>query len=199
MSPPKSKRPAIHAIWVFFLAAIPFACSSETSSASEKASATTSQLQTSHRRGLHNAEAMVQGAKRCEPDYHAVNLPACKRACGLNHSNSCANWGALIANSSEKEALQLYDKACRGGSGIGCEAAARARRARGDTQTKPAFLNARHYHRVHCSQGYARSCAQLASLYADGLGGPANPSLASDFKLRACQLGMGLQCIPAAD
>lgn len=144
-------------------------------------------------RGLANANAMVENAARCEPGAGDPNLVACKRACELNHSNSCANWAAIVAPQDEKMALELYERACKGGSGIGCEGAAALIEASGGDAV-PVYRNARRYHRIHCNQGYARSCAQLASLLGSTKGGPASADAARVFLDRACRLGDDLSC-----
>ncbi|MBL4635110.1 MAG: sel1 repeat family protein [Kofleriaceae bacterium] len=142
-------------------------------------------------RGLDNAQAMMRNAKLCEPDIEAEDMAACERACLLNHSNSCANWGTLLSDSIPLRAIELYSTACKGGSGIGCEALARASELGQQAQL---FHHARYYHRVHCNQGYGRSCYQLAQLYRTELGGNANPDAARDFQKRACTLGLQPAC-----
>ncbi len=146
---------------------------------------------TIHQRGLDNAQAMMRNAKLCEPDIGAEDIAACTRACQLNHSNSCANWGTLVSDKLPLRAIELYSTACKGGSGIGCEALARV--SEPEQQAK-FFHHARYYHRVHCNQGYRRSCQQLAQLYRTELGGKTNPDAARDFEKRACILGRQSDC-----
>jgi hypothetical protein len=140
-------------------------------------------------RGYTNANAMVDNAKLCEPEVAPPNLAACARACELNHSNSCANWAALES----AKALALYQRACKGGSGIGCEGAATLVERSGEDATA-IYLNARRYHRIHCSQGYARSCDQLASLFETTKGGPIMLEAAESFRQQACVLGRKSSC-----
>lgn len=142
-------------------------------------------------RGYKNANAMVDNAKLCEPEAGAPSLAACERACGLNHSNSCANWAALVK--STDEALLLYKRACKGGSGIGCEGQAMLVERSGK-DASAIYLNARRYHRIHCSQGYARSCDQLASLFESDKGGEILIEAASSFRKQACTLGRKSSC-----
>ncbi len=144
-----------------------------------------------HQRGLDTAQAMLRNAKLCEPDIGAEDITACSRACQLNHSNSCANWGALVSDKFPRRAIELYSTACKGGSGIGCEALARVSEP---GQQARFFHHARYYHRVHCNQGYGRSCQQLAELYRTELGGNANPDAARDFQKRACILSLQSDC-----
>ncbi len=148
-----------------------------------------SQLSAADERGHNNAKAMVANAALCEPREGPRELAACERACKLNHSNSCANWGQLVLEQDPQKASELFDRACRGGSGIGCESKARLAVERGQSGTSELFANARNYHRVHCSQQYARSCAQLSLLYEQGLGGAADAKTAKVFHDQACQLG----------
>lgn len=139
---------------------------------------------------------MVDNAKLCEPSDGSPNESACEKACELNHSNSCANWGDLALARSQDEAAALFARACTGGSGIGCEAKARLLADTGAAGVDAAFLNARRYHRIHCAQGYARSCAQLASLFETENGGPRMPEAAVSFRKQACSLGSKTSCRP---
>jgi hypothetical protein len=147
-----------------------------------------------HRAGFQHAKAMVENAERCEPARGEGDVAACQRACELNHSNSCANWGRFFAGSDDARASALYRRSCKGGSGIGCEAEARMSQAAGRPEAEAQFTGARNYHRVHCSQGYARSCSQLASLLEQGLGGTTDAATAKSFRKRACLLGRGSDC-----
>jgi TPR repeat protein len=65
---------------------------------------------------------------------------------------------------------------------------------KGPKLATPIYLNARRYHRVHCAQGYARSCSQLADLLEQGLGGDADAKTASMYRQRACRLGFRAAC-----
>lgn len=147
-----------------------------------------------HRKGLTNAKAMVENAERCEPESGTGDVEACQRACELNHSNSCANWAAFLESSDLKRAVQLYRRSCIGGSGIGCEAEAKRARQAGEPNSEELYLNARRYHRVHCSQGYGRSCSQLATLFEQGLGGHADEITGKSYRERACLLGIARDC-----
>ena len=151
-----------------------------------------------HERGRQNAAAMVENASRCEDSEGASDLSACEKACELNHSNSCANWGQLLAEHDPERARMLYERACRGGSGIGCELRARLAARDKQSDTEERFAIARAYHRVHCSQGYARSCAQLARLYQEGLGGERSDEATREFARRACTLGWQKACLREA-
>lgn len=135
------------------------------------------------------AQEMQRRAGECEPSPAVSHRGACERACELGHSNSCARLGALEAAAGRPgRALAHYREACRGGSGAGCEGAALLS---GDGDL---YAQARRYHRVHCEQGYARSCAALAGLYAAGHGGPASASTAGYYRRRACALGWPDSC-----
>lgn len=146
-----------------------------------------------HQQGLRNAKAMVDNATLCEPESGVGNLEACRRACNLNHSNSCANWGQLMHARDPEAAALLYKRACVGGSGIGCEAQAQLL-AKDTIETTNAFLNARRYHRVHCGQGYARSCSQLAHLVEAGLGAAPDTATSKLYFQRSCRLGVSKDC-----
>lgn len=147
-----------------------------------------------HRAGLANARAMIENAELCEPKTGVGNVQACETACELNHSNSCANWAAFLQSSDLQRARLLYQRSCKGGSGIGCEAEARLTREAGEPHSDQIYLNARRYHRVHCSQGYGRSCSQLASLFENGLGGDADKITGQSYRARACLLGVASDC-----
>lgn len=135
-------------------------------------------------RGKALADEMQRTASECEPRPLTFSASACRRACELGHSNSCANLGRLTLEAGNRvQGLELLEKACRGGSGTGCEGAARI------TGEESFFRQARNYHRVHCEQGYARSCAQLARLHGEGIGGPRDRGVASAYRERACRLG----------
>ncbi len=144
-------------------------------------------------RGLLNANAMVANAKLCEPDTGVGSAQDCERACALNHSNSCANWAALLEPDTPIRAEQLYEQACKGGSGIGCEGQATIVASAGESATE-LYLDARRYHRIHCEQGYGRSCEQLAVLFERGLGGAVSPETARLFRGKACGLGRTNMC-----
>ena len=151
-------------------------------------------LERAHLRGLENNQAMVKNAKLCEPKSGPGDVVACERACDLNHSNSCANWGRFLAPRNPEQALDLYRRACRGGSGIGCESVALLAAKAGNIDSAALYLNARRYHQVHCSQGYARSCSQLAKLYQAGLGGRVDESTGQSYREHACRLGVLCDC-----
>lgn len=147
-----------------------------------------------HETGRVNANAMVENAELCEPKSGSGDVAACQRACELNHSNSCANWGEFLECSDRVQARKLFERSCTGGSGIGCEALARLSLADGDEQSEAQFLNARRYHRVHCSQDYGRSCSQLAALFEQGLGGEVDAPTGHSYRKRACLLGISADC-----
>ena len=147
-----------------------------------------------HKSGFVNAQAMVDNAKLCEPVSAPGDVAACKRACELNHSNSCANWGSFLETSDRERARQLYDRSCTGGSGIGCESLARLSQEDGSDQSETQYLSARRYHRVHCGQGYGRSCSQLARLFVQGKGGDADAATGQSYRQRACRLGISSDC-----
>lgn len=141
------------------------------------------------RRAHQLAREMQERARACEPSPERSDRGACERACELGHSNSCARLGALAEAAGRREpALAHYREACRGGSGVGCEGAARLS---GDAAI---YGDARRYHRVHCEQGYARSCADLAALYDSDRGGPASAPAADTYRRRACSLGWTAAC-----
>ncbi len=144
-------------------------------------------------RGFANANAMMESASLCEPKAGEPSVVACQRACELNHSNSCANWAALLDPSEESAVLALYQRACKGGSGIGCEGNARIVERAGGNEG-PVYRNARRYHRIHCDQGYARSCEQLAALLETTKGGKPVPEAATTFRSKACSLGRVSSC-----
>ncbi len=121
---------------------------------------------------------MLAEARACQ-EGEPPPLDHCTAACQLNHSNSCAR--AADATADHAAALALHEKACDGGSGLGCAAAGRDQQAR-------------FYLRVHCDQKHAASCAALGELVAQGRGGPADPAAAATFRRKACQLGARAAC-----
>lgn len=180
---------------ILLISAFASSCSSRSSDTKQAPSSETSPAQ---ERGYENAHAMVDNAKLCEPSDGVPSESACKTACELNHSNSCANWATLALTRDQDEAAALFARACKGGSGIGCEGRARLLT---ETGASPAslnavFLDARRYHRIHCTQGYARSCEQLASLFETENGGPRMPEAAVSFRRQACSLGSITSCRP---
>jgi TPR repeat protein len=130
---------------------------------------------------------MIERAAACEKASArglAASLAPCAEACGLGHSNSCARAGdARQARGERTAAAELHARACAGGSGLGCEAAGDHRRAR-------------LFYRVHCEQHHAASCAGLARLLADGVGGPTDRGAADLYARRACELGIRASCAP---
>lgn len=180
---------------LFLAIALATACEkSDKSEPPATAQTEVSHAEQGHGVGLENATAMIENAKLCEPQDGVGSVAACQRACELNHSNSCANWGRFLEETDAEEAAKLYKRSCVGGSGIGCEAEAQASKRAGKPEADAQFRNARNYHRVHCSQGYARSCSQLAALHSQGLGGAANAQTARSFRERACLLGRSADC-----
>lgn len=142
--------------------------------------------QGAHERGRQNAIKMMKNAEACEPKQGRGLREACMRACRLNHSNSCAVWGELLLPTQPSRALSLFEQACKGGSGVGCEAL--ARRTDDFVEAARLYWEARRYHQVHCDQGYARSCFQLGALFADGLGGDIDRASAAMAQKRGCEL-----------
>lgn len=136
---------------------------------------------------------MVRAADECQAG--PPRVAPCQRACELNHSNSCARWGHATELAGDRAgALALHERACRGGSGIGCDAAARLSEA-GDPDAARRFaIEARQYHRVHCEQGYIASCLGLAEMFRLGRGGPVDAAVAAHYRRRACQLGEASAC-----
>jgi TPR repeat protein len=184
------KLPCFGLSGVLFAVALLVSCASDKPKPA-KSESVQEQKKAALARGYKNANAMVDNAKLCEPEAGTPSLAACERACRLNHSNSCANWAALVKN--PDEALRLYQRACKGGSGIGCEGQALLVERSGK-DASAMYLNARRYHRIHCSQGYARSCDQLASLFESDKGGAILIEAASSFRKQACDLGRTSSC-----
>ena len=151
----------------------------------------------SDQRGLERSRRMLAQAALCESGAGG-RAPACRAACDLGHSNSCHVAGELT-HAAPAEALALHTRACDGGSGLGCEAAARARRAGigGPRDTAAADRldrSARFYLRVHCEQSHARSCLVLGRLFTTTRGGPADRGSSAIFLERACKLGRAEAC-----
>jgi hypothetical protein len=120
-------------------------------------------------------------------------------ACDLGHSNSCHMAGLLRRSAAPSEALALYTRACTGGSGLGCEAAARARATGAGAPRDPVAASrldrsARFYLRVHCEKNHARSCLVLGRLFTTTRGGPADRGASAVFLERACKLGLREAC-----
>lgn len=139
------------------------------------------------------AADMQQSGAQCE----AKRDKSCERACRLGHSNSCARRGQMHESDGDKElAIEQLTRACSGGSGIGCHSlAALLERVGGYPQrAERAWKDARGYHRVHCEQGFGPSCSGLAELFATGLGGKQDDSVAALFRQRACGLGRTADC-----
>lgn len=120
---------------------------------------------------------MLAAARACEAE--PPRADRCAAACRLGHSNSCARAGDLARDPAEARAL--HDRACDGGSGLGCAAAGRDREAR-------------FYLRVHCQQRHAASCRALGRLFAEARGGPADLAAAATFAREACRLGDRAAC-----
>jgi len=123
-------------------------------------------------------QRMLTEARACEGQ-DPPPLDHCMAACQLNHSNSCARAGDVTGDPAVARAL--HDKACDGGSGLGCAAAGRDQEAR-------------FYLRVHCDQKHAASCAALGRLFAEGRGGLADPAAAATFRRQACLYGARAAC-----
>jgi TPR repeat protein len=123
-------------------------------------------------------QRMLAEARACEGQ-DPPPLDHCAAACDLHHSNSCARAGDATRDPAAAPAL--YQKACDGGSGLGCAAAGR-------------FDQARFYLRVHCEQKHAPSCLALARLFEEGRGGPADASAAATFRRQACLYGDRAAC-----
>lgn len=136
---------------------------------------------------------MVRAADDCHAGQPRVE--PCRRACELNHSNSCARWGQAQELTGDRDgARALHERACRGGSGIGCDAAARLSEHADSEVARRFAIEARQYHRVHCEQGYIASCVGLAEMFRTGRGGPVDTAVAAHYRRRACQLGEATAC-----
>lgn len=155
---------------------------------------------TPEQRARDRADRMVREAGLCESGAAADRAAACRTACDLGHSNSCHVAGELrAAAGAPAEAARLHSRACEGGSGLGCEAAARALRAGAGGPRDPAGADrldrrARFYLRVHCEQRHARSCLVLGQLYRTTRGGPADRGSSATFLRRACSFGLAQAC-----
>ncbi len=173
---------------------IPTACSKAEKRPEKKSVAPPSPTEVAHQKGLEHASEMVRNAAMCEPPSAKGSVDACQLACKLNHSNSCANWGFFVEESDPELSAQLFRRACQGGSGIGCEAEAVRATTLDEELRSPMYLNARRYHRVHCAQGYARSCSELAHLLEVGLGGTVDADTGLSYRKQACLLGRSSDC-----
>jgi hypothetical protein len=146
---------------------------------------------------LEHARRMLAEAGRCDAPGTADRAAACRTACDLGHSNSCHAAGVLAGEPAA--ALAFHDRACDGGSGLGCEAAARMRRTGPAPDLDAAERldrRARFYLRVHCEQRHARSCLVLGRLFATRRGGPADAGTSATYLARACSLGLPEACRP---
>lgn len=153
------------------------------------------------RRAEDRADRMLERAARCDRADAKDRIAACDEACELGHSNSCATGGALREASDPDAAWRLHVRACDGGSGLGCEAAARMRREGRAGAADPAAAErldqrARFYLRVHCEQRHGPSCLVLGRLYATRRGGPDDLGSSATFFARACSLGVTDGCPP---
>lgn len=136
---------------------------------------------------------MLRDAASCE----SARIPApCRAACELGHSNSCHFAGTL--ESDRAAALALHDRACDGGSGLGCVAAGQARLSSNPAEAERRHGMARFYLRVHCEQRHAASCLALGRLYTTTHGGPADAGASATFMSRACTLGVAEACAAPA-
>lgn len=129
---------------------------------------------------LRRNRQMIDDTARCEETRSAA---VCQSACDLGNSNSCARAAALArADGDTARADDLYQRACVGGSGLGCAGAGEP-------------IKARFYTRVHCEQlDHADSCLELSRIFRDGRGGPADANAAFTFRERACKLGSAQAC-----
>jgi hypothetical protein len=142
------------------------------------------------------AARMLREAAACESGPAAARTGACLAACELGHSNSCHGAGALSGDPAA--ALALHDRACDGGSGLGCAAAGLARRVSDPAEAERRDRMARFYLRVHCEQRHAPSCLALGRLYTTARGGPADAGASATFMSQACSLGLAEACGPSA-
>jgi TPR repeat protein len=153
------------------------------------------------RRAEDRADRMLERAARCDQVDAADRAAACDEACELGHSNSCTGAGALRESGEPEAAWRLHVRACDGGSGLGCEAAARMRRDGRAGPADPAAAErldqrARFYLRVHCEQRHGPSCLVLGRLFTTERGGPADGGSSATFLARACSLGVTDGCPP---
>ena len=136
------------------------------------------------RRGEFRGKTMIDQAELCEKKKEQNYPEACFKACELGHSNSCANVASYeLGKRNRAEGVKYSELACQGGSGIGCELF-------GDLRSDAESLSmARIHHRVHCEQGYRRSCEDLATMFEEGKGGKMDQNTARHFKNVARRLG----------
>lgn len=157
------------------------------------------QLSDSDAKARARAMKMIERATQCEAG-EPRDLAACIEACELGHSNSCGWLGELYERRGDAaRALAHYHRACKGGSGLGCEGEARAYRDGRGVEVDPGsaarlFAEARIVYRVHCGQRHAVSCGRLAALYQAGLGGVADTGVAVTYRQQACALGDRAAC-----
>jgi TPR repeat protein len=141
-----------------------------------------------HDPGRARGQEMLQAAQDCLAVEADRRAPRCQRACALGHSNSCARVGDDRLDAGDPIQAKLeYERACRGGSGLGCDGAARLATAPAEIQRLE--REARGYLRVHCEQDHAPSCLALSRMFRDGRGGVTDAAVAAHYAARACALG----------
>ena len=99
---------------------------------------------------------------------------------------------AMRAGGKDAEAVELYEKACRGNSMIGCNGLAvmyGGGRGIAKDDGKAADL-----YRRACDGGFAPGCTNLGILYDKGTGVPKNGGKAAEFLRRACDGGDAMGC-----
>ena len=140
---------------------------------------------------------------------HAKSLKLAKRACDAKDAFGCALLGlhyqdGLGTQFAPRSAIAAYEKACKGGAGVGCYNLASMYlgahgvpldRAKGDDYTKLA----RTHWEAACKGTQPRWCTNLAFLEAPDTKAPAEAQArALELNQRACDAGITAGCLEAA-
>lgn len=140
---------------------------------------------------------------------HAKSLKLAKRACDAKDAFGCSLLGlhyqdGLGTAYAPKSAIAAYEKACKGGAGVGCYNLASMYlgahgvtldRAKGEAYQK----EARTHWEAACKGSQPRWCTNLAFLEAPDTKAPADAQeRALAFNKRACDAGVTVGCLEAA-
>ncbi len=127
---------------------------------------------------------------RCGPG----RVDDCRTACSSGDVEACATAGGLL--SPDAAAVPLLQRACDGGSGMGCFNL-------GLTLEKGWSVaidlpQARATYARGCQAGHGKSCGNLGALQLKGLGGPVDRAQGLRAHEKGCELGNGISCTALA-
>jgi TPR repeat protein len=126
------------------------------------------------------------------PTCPADDEPDCERWCAEGDAESCARLAALVLGRDGvvPRVRELFERACAGGSGKGCNGLG----VFAQRSDPPDTTAAREHYERACEMGYAGGCYNLGQMHRFGVGTGADLAAAAGWYERACDGGHGDGC-----